>query len=94
KHGICVIRSYSSGRCSFHRRVVWQLAQCHVWMTQVSKKWRRSTKRQWHAKTLKPERLEEDFKVFDYELRKEHMEVIKSMDRRYRTNRPAKFRGH
>ncbi|CAN7059750.1 unnamed protein product [Brassica rapa subsp. trilocularis] len=61
--------------------------------------WRRSTKRQWHAevvipKTLKPERLEEDFKVFDYELRKEHMEVIKSMDRRYRANRPAKFRGH
>nr|VDD13001.1 unnamed protein product [Brassica rapa] len=60
----------------------------------LKEKWRRSTKRQWHAKTLKPERLEEDFKVFDYELRKEHMEVIKSMDRRYRTNRPAKFRGH
>ena len=24
KHGICVTRSYSSGRCKFHRRVVWQ----------------------------------------------------------------------
>ncbi|CAN6839835.1 unnamed protein product [Brassica oleracea] len=24
KHGICVTRSYSSGRCNFHRRVVWQ----------------------------------------------------------------------
>ncbi|KAH0912898.1 hypothetical protein HID58_036219, partial [Brassica napus] len=44
-------------------------------------------------KTSKPERLEENFKVFDFELAKEDMEVIKSMDRKYRTNQPAKFWG-
>ncbi|KAG2259336.1 hypothetical protein Bca52824_078630 [Brassica carinata] len=44
-------------------------------------------------KTSKPERLEENFKVFDFELTKEDMEVIKSMDRKYRTNQPAKFWG-
>lgn len=44
-------------------------------------------------KTSKPERLEENFRVFDFELTKEDMELIKSIDRNYRTNQPAKFWG-
>ncbi|CAN8284302.1 unnamed protein product [Cochlearia groenlandica] len=44
-------------------------------------------------KTSKAERLEENFKVFDFELSKEDMEVIKSMDKKYRTHQTAKFWG-
>lgn len=44
-------------------------------------------------KTAKLERLEENFKVFDFELSKEDMDVIKSIDRKYRTNQPARFWG-
>lgn len=44
-------------------------------------------------KTGKLERLEENFKVFDFELTKEDMELIKGLDKKYRTNQPAKFWG-
>ncbi|XP_059654986.1 NADP-dependent D-sorbitol-6-phosphate dehydrogenase-like [Cornus florida] len=44
-------------------------------------------------KTSKPNRLEENFKVFDFELSKEDMDQIKSIDRKYRTNQPAIFWG-
>ncbi|KAE8008623.1 hypothetical protein FH972_005118 [Carpinus fangiana] len=44
-------------------------------------------------KTAKPGRLEENFQVFDFELSKEDMDLIKSLDRKYRTNQPAKFWG-
>ncbi|XP_062177822.1 NADP-dependent D-sorbitol-6-phosphate dehydrogenase-like [Alnus glutinosa] len=44
-------------------------------------------------KTAKPERLEENFQVFDFELSKEDVDLIKSLDRKYRTNQPAKFWG-
>jgi len=44
-------------------------------------------------KTAKPERLEENFQVFDFELSKEDMDLIKGLDRKYRTNQPAKFWG-
>ncbi|KAK1571351.1 hypothetical protein Q3G72_015486 [Acer saccharum] len=44
-------------------------------------------------KTSKLERLEENFLVSEFELTKEDMDVIKSIDRKYRTNQPAKFWG-
>ncbi|MED6162893.1 NADP-dependent D-sorbitol-6-phosphate dehydrogenase [Stylosanthes scabra] len=44
-------------------------------------------------KSSKLERLKDNFEVFDFELSKEDMELIKSMDREYRTNQPAKFWG-
>nr|GMC68223.1 NADP-dependent D-sorbitol-6-phosphate dehydrogenase [Ipomoea batatas] len=44
-------------------------------------------------KSSKVERLEENFNVFGFELSKEDMELIKSVDRNHRTNQPAKFWG-
>lgn len=44
-------------------------------------------------KSSKIERLKENFEVFDFELSKEDMELIKSIDKSYRTNQPAKFWG-
>ncbi|GLT42865.1 hypothetical protein SLA2020_168450 [Shorea laevis] len=44
-------------------------------------------------KTSKYERLQENFQVFNFELTKEDMEVIKGIDRKYRTNIPARFWG-
>ncbi|CAI0375048.1 unnamed protein product [Linum tenue] len=44
-------------------------------------------------KSSKVERLKENFEVSDFELTKEDMELIKGMDRKYRTNQPANFWG-
>ncbi|KAF8013481.1 hypothetical protein BT93_I1350 [Corymbia citriodora subsp. variegata] len=44
-------------------------------------------------KSSKVERLEENFQVFDFKLAEEDMALIKSIDRAYRTNQPAKFWG-
>ncbi|CAN1261720.1 NADP-dependent D-sorbitol-6-phosphate dehydrogenase [Linum perenne] len=44
-------------------------------------------------KSSKVERLKENFEVFDFELSKEDMDLIKGMDRKYRTNQPARFWG-
>ncbi|MCH99718.1 NADP-dependent D-sorbitol-6-phosphate dehydrogenase-like, partial [Trifolium medium] len=44
-------------------------------------------------KTSKLERLKENFQVFDFELSKEDVEIISNIDKKYRTNQPAKFWG-
>ncbi|XP_062076928.1 NADP-dependent D-sorbitol-6-phosphate dehydrogenase-like [Humulus lupulus] len=44
-------------------------------------------------KTSKVERLKENFQVFDFELAKEDMDLIKTVDKKLRTNQPAKFWG-
>ncbi|ONK55113.1 uncharacterized protein A4U43_UnF7490 [Asparagus officinalis] len=44
-------------------------------------------------KTSKMERLKENFQVFDFTISDEDMDKIKGIDRKYRTNQPAKFWG-
>ncbi|XP_058730111.1 NADP-dependent D-sorbitol-6-phosphate dehydrogenase-like [Vicia villosa] len=44
-------------------------------------------------KTSKLDRLKENFQVFDFELSKEDADLISNMDKKYRTNQPAKFWG-
>ena len=44
-------------------------------------------------KTSKEERLQENFAVFDFAISDEDMEKMRSIDRKYRTNQPAKFWG-
>ena len=44
-------------------------------------------------KSSKVERLKENFEVLDFELSKEDMDLLKELDRNYRTNQPAKFWG-
>ncbi|CAI8603606.1 unnamed protein product [Vicia faba] len=44
-------------------------------------------------KTSKLERLKENFQVFDFELSKDDVDLISNMDKKYRTNQPAKFWG-
>lgn len=44
-------------------------------------------------KTSSVERLKENFNVFDFELSKEDMEVIRNVDRKHRTNHPTKAWG-
>ena len=44
-------------------------------------------------KSSKVERLKENFQVFDFELTKEDMDLIKTVDKKARTNQPAKFWG-
>ncbi|KAL6218425.1 hypothetical protein ACLB2K_011639 [Fragaria x ananassa] len=44
-------------------------------------------------KTSKLERLKENFQVFDFEISKEDMDLIKKVDKNLRTNQPAKFWG-
>ncbi|KAM0934746.1 putative mannose-6-phosphate 6-reductase [Dioscorea sansibarensis] len=44
-------------------------------------------------KTSRMERLEENFQVFDFSISNEDMDKICALDRKYRTNQPAKFWG-
>ncbi|XP_060973757.1 NADP-dependent D-sorbitol-6-phosphate dehydrogenase isoform X2 [Cannabis sativa] len=44
-------------------------------------------------KTSKVKRLKDNFQVFDFELTKEDMDLIKTLDKELRTNQPAKFWG-
>ncbi|XP_077220165.1 NADP-dependent D-sorbitol-6-phosphate dehydrogenase-like [Tasmannia lanceolata] len=44
-------------------------------------------------KSSKIERLDENFQVFDFEISEEDMNTIKNVDRKHRTNQPAKFWG-
>ncbi|KAF3435798.1 hypothetical protein FNV43_RR22890 [Rhamnella rubrinervis] len=44
-------------------------------------------------KTSKVERLRDNFHILDFKLSKEDMELIKTLDRNYRTNQPGKYWG-
>lgn len=44
-------------------------------------------------KSSKEERLRENFQVFDFTISDDDIDKIKAIDRKYRTNQPAKFWG-
>lgn len=44
-------------------------------------------------KSSKTKRLEENIDIFDFELSKEDMELVRCMEWKYRTNSPAKAWG-
>lgn len=44
-------------------------------------------------KSSKMERLKENVEVFDFELSEDDMVLMQTLDRKYRTNDPAKFWG-
>ncbi|XLT49506.1 hypothetical protein HN873_042110 [Arachis hypogaea] len=60
---------------------------------QIALRWGIQRKTVVIPKSSKWERLKENFQVFDFELSKEDMELIGNMDKKYRTNQPAKFWG-
>ena len=60
---------------------------------QIALRWGIQRKTVVIPKSSRVERLEENIKIFDYELSNEDMEIIKGIDKNYRTNRPAKFWG-
>ncbi|TQD82739.1 hypothetical protein C1H46_031708 [Malus baccata] len=60
---------------------------------QVVLRWRIQRNTVVIPKTSKLERLKENFQVFDLELTKEDMDLIAKVDRKHRTNQPAKFWG-
>lgn len=62
-------------------------------MAQIALRWGIQRNTVVIPKSSKLDRLEENFLVFDFEIAKEDMELIKSVDRCYRTNQPAKFWG-
>ncbi|OMO74424.1 Aldo/keto reductase [Corchorus capsularis] len=45
-------------------------------------------------KTSRLERLQENFEVFNFELTKEDMDLIRTIDRKYRTNQTCQVLGH
>lgn len=76
----------------------------HLWCQDLAKKYNRTVAQiilRWGIqrntviipKTSKLERLKENFQVFDFELTEEDMDLIKTVDKKLRTNQPACFWG-
>ncbi|CAN8283768.1 unnamed protein product [Cochlearia groenlandica] len=105
KHGICVTAHTPLGGATANAEwfgtvsclddpALKQVAEKYKkTVAQVVLRWGIQRKTVVIPKTSKAERLDENFKVMDFELTEEDMQVIKSMDRKYRTNQPAKFWG-
>ncbi|GLT30667.1 hypothetical protein SLA2020_054580 [Shorea laevis] len=62
-------------------------------LVQIALRWGIQRKMVVIPKTLKAERLEENFRVWDFELSEEDMDNIQSMDKKYRANLPVKAWG-
>lgn len=105
KHGICVTAHTPLGGAAANKewfgtescldeQILKGLAEKYKkTAAQISLRWGIQRNTVVIPKTSKLERLKENFQVFDFELSKEDMELISSMDREYRTNQPAKFWG-
>ncbi|KAL9238262.1 hypothetical protein vseg_012708 [Gypsophila vaccaria] len=105
KHGICVTAHTPLGGAAANHEwfgtvsclddpVLQGLAQKHKkTVAQIALRWGIQRETVVIPKTSKLDRLKENIEVFDFELTNEDMEQIKAMDRKYRTNQPAKFWG-
>ncbi|CAJ2679415.1 NADP-dependent D-sorbitol-6-phosphate dehydrogenase-like [Trifolium pratense] len=105
KHGICVTAHTPLGGAAANTewfgtvsclddQVLKGLAEKYKkTAAQIALRWGIQRKTVIIPKTSKLERLKENFQVFDFELSKEDIEVITNMDKKYRTNQPAKFWG-
>lgn len=60
---------------------------------QIALRWGIQRKTVVIPKSGKLERLEENMNLFDFQLLEEDMDAIKGVDKKYRTNQPAKFWG-
>lgn len=60
---------------------------------QIALRWGIERKTVVIPKSGKLERLEENMNLFDFQLLEEDMDAIKGVDKKYRTNQPAKFWG-
>ncbi|XP_028765713.1 NADP-dependent D-sorbitol-6-phosphate dehydrogenase [Neltuma alba] len=105
KHGICVTAHTPLGGATANTewfgtvsclddQVLKALAEKHKkTAAQIALRWGIQRNTVVIPKTSKLERLKENFDVFDFELSQEDMELIKGLDRKYRTNQPARFWG-
>uniref|UniRef100_A0A2N9GY88 NADP-dependent oxidoreductase domain-containing protein n=1 Tax=Fagus sylvatica TaxID=28930 RepID=A0A2N9GY88_FAGSY len=101
KHGICVMAHtplggdgyFGSESCLDDTVLKGLAAKYKRTVAQILLRWGIQRNTVVIPKTSKLERLEENFQVFDFELTKEDMDLIESLDRKYRTNNPTKFWG-
>jgi len=105
KHGICVTAHTPIGGAAANAEwfgtvsclddpVIQELAQKYnKTAAQLVLRWGIQRNTVIIPKSSKLERLQENFQVFDFIISDEDMEKIKGIDRKYRTNQPARFWG-
>lgn len=105
KHGICVTAHTPLGGAAANRewfgsvsclddQVLKGLAEKYKkTAAQIALRWGIQRNTVVIPKTSKLERLKENFDVFDFVLSGEDMELIRGLDRKHRTNQPARFWG-
>ncbi|RYR24769.1 hypothetical protein Ahy_B02g058303 [Arachis hypogaea] len=99
KHGVCVTAHTPLGGAAaniewFDHKFLKGLAEKYTkTAAQILRRWGIQRNTVVIPKSLKLERLQENIQVFDFELSKKDMELMESMDKKYRTNQPTRFWG-